>query len=167
MRRTRLKRIKPLERKTALPASPLARSALHQNSAAQRHQPKRRTATPGIPKKVRVALASRSGGVCEIGQRGCIGRATDGSHRIKTGIGGRKGAALEAHHVLSNLLHACRVCHAQRLHAEPTQAYRFGWMLREHQDPVAEPTLYRGAWRWLANNGSVLTSDPIAAEEAA
>jgi hypothetical protein len=155
----------PLERTAAWPAPATARSSLHANSAAQRHQPKR--SAPGIPAKVRRGLAARSGGVCEIGQRGCTVQATDASHRVKVGIGGRKGAAAVAHHVLSNLLAACRVCHSQTLHAQPALAYRHGWMLREGQNTLTEACLYRGAVRWLSDDGAVLTSNPTPEEATA
>lgn len=165
MKRTPMSaRKEPLERRTPLAASPLARSTLHSNQATQRHQPRRRTATPVIPKKVRVALAERSGGVCEIGQRGCSVRATDFSHRLKVGMGGRKREARTGHDVLSNGLHACRECHS-RCHTHPAEAYVYGWMLREHQDPADERVLYRGAWSRLTDAGLVLKSD-LTAEEA-
>lgn len=172
-RRTRLTANAPLERKTALHRTaalgrnPLARSNLHANSAAERAKPKRHTATPPrIPTRVRIALAVRSGGKCEIAAPGCTGQATEASHRVKVGAGGRKGQAAVGHHVLSNLLHVDRHCHAQHLHAEPAAAYAAGWMLREHQDPAAEPVTYRGEPRWLAEDGSVLTAPPTNAKEA-
>ena len=155
----------PLERKTALPAAPFARSTLHANQGSQRHQPKRRPKTSSIPVKVRKALALRSDGVCEIGQPGCTGRATEAAHRVKVGMGGRKATAA-AHHVLSNLLHLDHHCHQRLCHANPAEAYANGWMLREHQTPTAEPCLYRGAVRWLTDSGLVLVTNPYDAEEA-
>jgi hypothetical protein len=102
--------------------------------------------------------------VCEVAQPGCTYTATDFSHRIKVGAGGRHGAAAVAHHVLSNALAACRVCHGQRLHANPTEAYAAGWMLHEGQTPARHRVLYRSAWRWLTDDGLVLTSPPTAEE---
>lgn len=164
-RLTTLKSTGVLKRITALVAGPRARSALHADQAAQRHHPKRRTASPPrIPTRVRIALAARSGGKCEIAAVGCTGVATEASHRVKVGMGGRKGQAAVGHHVLSNLLHVDRHCHAQRLHAEPAAAYLAGWMLREHQDPAAEPCLYRGETRWLTDDGAALTAPPTAEE---
>lgn len=72
-------------------------------------------------------------------------------------MGGRKGAAKVAHDVLSNILHACRPCHSLT-HANPTDAYDLGLMLREWQDPTAEPVLYRGERRWLTDGGMVLVA---------
>lgn len=154
-----------LKRTTALSRAPLARSALHADSAARKAGPKRRAGS-AIPARVRAALKLRSGGLCEIGAPGCTEIATDGSHRIKSGTGGRKGAAAVRHHVLSNLLHACRHCHSTWLHAQPAAAYAAGWMLREHQSPLSEPVVYRGGRHLLGDDGSV---SPINfdAEEAA
>lgn len=143
-------------RRTSPPASSLSRSAKHGN------QP-RRSSPSGIPAAVRRALAARSDGVCEIQAADCAGRAVDPSHRKTTGMGGRKGAAAVRHHVLSNLLHACRMCHEQAIHAMPAVAFWNGWMLREHEDPTAVPALYRGARARLGDDGSV---SPIRAEEA-
>lgn len=164
-RKTPLKAGKPLERTTAWPAPATARSTLHANSAAQRHQSRRPSSPPAIPAKIRAGLKARSGGVCEIGQQGCTLHAAEASHRVRTGMGGRKGAALEAHHVLSNILHSCRACHS-RAHSRPDEAYSAGWMLREHQNPLTERCLYRGAWRWLDDAGRVLDTNPNDAEEA-
>lgn len=160
-----LKRGKPLERKTALVASPFARSMLHA-AHAREVKPRVRRPKPQIPTRVRIVLALRSGGRCEIASPGCTGVATDASHRIKVGMGGRKGTAAKAHHVLSNLLAACRTCHGQRLHADPAVAYAMGWMLRENEAPTVEPVLYRGLRRWLTDDGLVLDTNPCNAEEA-
>lgn len=164
-RRTPLEAKSPLRRKTALSASPTARSSLHAASAARMAQPKR--SRPGVPAKVRNALKARSGGLCEVAQPGCTGAATEAAHRLKRGMGGRKGAALKAHDVLSNLLHLDWHCHRRLGHAQPKEAYASGWMIREGEDPMAERVLYRGAWRWLDDLGAVLTTPPpTTAQEA-
>jgi 5-methylcytosine-specific restriction enzyme A len=153
-RKTTLEQKAPLRRTTALGRRPLARSVLHAESVARRAQPKRRPAQP-IPAEVRVALAVRSEGKCEIATVGCTAVATDFAHRKKVGAGGRKGSAARAHHVLSNALAACRSCHST-CHANPAEAYANGWMLREHHDATHEPVLYRGAWRLLGDDGSTI-----------
>jgi hypothetical protein len=159
-----VKRTGSLARRTPLVAkSPLARSVpKHTRQAAKL---KRRPS--GIPAKVRAALKERSGGVCEIQAPGCNGRAVDPSHRIKTGSGGRHGEAAVRHHVLSNLLHACRGCHHGQIHAYPADAYWRGWMLREHEDPTAVPVLRRGLWVLLADDGSIRSSDRTTATDIA
>lgn len=166
-RKTPLQAKTPLKRTTAMNAAPLARSAVHARSAKARNAPKRTTAKGSqVPAKVRRALALRSEGLCEVMQPGCTGKATDFSHRIRTGMGGRHGDAAVAHHVLSNALAACRTCHSLRLHGQPTEAYACGWMLRDGSDPLAERVLYRGAWRFLDDLGAVLITPTSTAEEA-
>lgn len=155
-----LKRYTPLQaqselkRTAALTSAQFSRSAKHHNAAANRRQSKP-SRPAGIPAKVRAALKLRSGGVCEVQAPGCDGRAVDPSHRIKTGMGGRRGTAAARHHVLSNLLHACRGCHSEVIHAYPAAAYWQGWMLREHEIPAEVPALYRGMWVLLADDGSI------------
>jgi hypothetical protein len=148
-------------RRTALNRSPAASSLAH-DRAKRSNQPKRQTAQR-VPAALRKALAARSGGLCEIGNGGCAGAATDLAHRKKVGAGGRRGEAAKAHHVLSNALAACHPCHS-RGHLMPAEAYRHGWMLREHENPAAAPVIYRGQRRWLTDDGSVLASPPTAEE---
>ncbi|MBX6357905.1 MAG: hypothetical protein IRZ05_18880 [Micromonosporaceae bacterium] len=105
-----------------------------------------------VPDSVLAALTARSGGVCEMQLVGCQGQATDPCHRIKRGIGGRHGAAKRLSDRLSNLVHGCRMCH-DWCHARPAEAYDFGLMLREWQDPAVEPVLRRGQWVLLDDDG--------------
>lgn len=153
-RKTPLASSTPLKRTTALSVSPIARSATHANSAARRREPKRRAAVkPAVPTKIRIALALRSGGVCEMALPGCTRQATDPAHRIRTGMGGRKGEAKVAHDVLSNLIHSCRHCHAWT-HAEPDAAGALGLMLRDGSDPLKEPCMYRGTECLIDDDGA-------------
>ncbi|MEU4558593.1 hypothetical protein AB0F72_09385 [Actinoplanes sp. NPDC023936] len=154
-------------KRTALPRkTPLRRTALQ--LASPRHTrtavPKRRTGSI-VPPKVRAALKQRSGGVCEIQTPGCGGLATDDSHRLKVGMGGRRGAAAARHHVLSQLLHSCRSCH-RGLHEAPAAAYWQGRMLREGEDPREVPVLYRQHWVLLDDLGGVTPTNKTTAEEA-
>ncbi|MEO3922675.1 hypothetical protein ABGB07_02150 [Micromonosporaceae bacterium B7E4] len=98
-------------------------------------------------------LRERSGGLCEMQLPGCLGRATDVCHRIKRGMGGRKGAARELNNRLSNVIHGCRECHGWT-HARPEEAYDLGLMLREGQDPENEPVTRRCEWVYLYDDGS-------------
>jgi 5-methylcytosine-specific restriction enzyme A len=165
-RKSDLRRKTPLTaktglRRTAFNRSPKSASAVH---ARQReNQPSKRTTASPVPAKVRAVVAKRSGGWCEIATKDCTGLASEFAHRKKNGVGGRHGAAAVAHHVASNALHGCHNCHQVRCHREPAQAYDAGWMLREHQDPIAEPVLYRGVWRLLDDHGATF---PIEPEEA-
>ncbi|MFY1686434.1 hypothetical protein [Plantactinospora sp. WMMB782] len=115
---------------------------------------KRARYVPAVPVNVKVALAVRSGGRCEIAIPGCTGTATDPAHRLKRGMGGRKGAAKAAADRLSGLMHACRRCHSHT-HANPAEAYSAGWMLREGQEPTQVSVLYRGRMVWLDDAGQV------------
>lgn len=156
MKRADLKRVTPLTREAPLRSGKgLQRkgwgASTVTRSTRQRATPKRRGAD--LPATVRSALAARSGGLCEVQAPGCDGRAVDPSHRKTTGMGGRKGAAAVAHHVLSNLLHVCRGCHEGAIHARPADAFWRGWMLRQHEDPRAVPCLYRGVWVLLDDQG--------------
>jgi len=81
-----------------------------------------------LPVDVRQALERRSGGVCEVAQDGCAGRATDAHHRVRKGAGGRRGAARQASDGLSNLVHACRACHSL-IHSWPAASRDAGWLL--------------------------------------
>lgn len=123
-------------------------------------KPPRRTALatsrpkPAVPPKVRNALAERSGGRCEIGFRGCTGRAVDAAHRLARGLGGRHGTAEADSSRLANVGHSCRWCH-RHAHENPAVAYATGWMLRTGEDPLTEPVLYRGRPALLDDNGQV------------
>jgi hypothetical protein len=115
---------------------------------------KRARYTPAVPKDTSDALTTRSGGRCEIALPGCTGAATDPAHRLKQGMGGRKGAAKTAHDRLSDLMHSCRHCHSY-CHANPGEAYRLGLMLREGQVPTQVAVQYRGQMAWLDDFGGV------------
>lgn len=159
----RLKTTTPLVRKTPLRQVSGKKqteggsrfSTLDRKPAASLAKPMKRARwTPAVPAKVRAGLAARSGGRCEMTLPGCTGTATDPAHRLKQGMGGRQGAAKVEHDRLSNLLHACRTCHA-RTHSNPADAYRLGLMLREGQAPEQVPVAYRGRMVLLDNDGGI------------
>lgn len=108
-----------------------------------------------IPELIRVRLAARSEGRCEVELYGCRGRATDAHHRITTKAGGRHGEAADAHHVLSNLLHLCRPCHSW-ITDHPAESYAGGFSLREGDKPTQQPVVYRGSLSLLFDSGSVM-----------
>lgn len=66
---------------------------------------------PAIPRDTAKELRIRSGRLCEIGLPGCWREAVHPHHRITTKNGGRHGAAKVEHDRLSDLLHACWLCH--------------------------------------------------------
>lgn len=94
----------------------------------------RRTADPGFPEPVRLAVRRRSGGRCEVQSRVCTGKAVHLHHR-----------KLRRHkdHSEANALHACRACH-DHIHANPSKAYLMGWLVHEWLDPADVP-VKRGA----------------------
>jgi hypothetical protein len=98
---------------------------------------------PAVPVDVRAQLVERSGGLCEIRLPGCHGRGLDPAHRITQKAGGRHGAARLRHDRLSNVIFSCRSCH-DWCEDNNTWAHDLGLVLREWQDPTAEPAfLYR------------------------
>jgi hypothetical protein len=104
---------------------------------------------------MRRTLAARSGGLCEIWLYGiCTDAATEASHRIKRGAGGRHGEAAERNGRPSNLTYSCSVCHAH-IHQHPETARQWGWMLLENDDPLTSPAQIRGVWSLLGDDGSV------------
>lgn len=158
MKRTELKRVTPLKaskalaRKAALQAkTPLARATVPLKRAPLlQTRPK-----PAVTPKVRTQLRRRSGGLCEIWLDGiCAQTATEASHRIKRGAGGRHGEAAERNGRASNLTFSCSPCHAY-LHQYPENARHWGWMLLEDADPPTSPVLIRGQWSLLDDDGSV------------
>jgi hypothetical protein len=104
------------------------------------------------------ALAGRSGGLCEMALAGCTGVATDPAHRISRKAGGRPDRTKFDR--LSNFVHACRRCH-RWTHERPAEAYDLGLMLKEHQDPAAEPFAFRGmGWIFLTDDGRYSDDPP-------
>jgi hypothetical protein len=79
-------------------------------------------------KKTRQIIAERSGGVCEI----CgLAPVTDAAHRKPRSQGGLWSP--------SNLIAACRPCHAGN-HSQPIKAVQNGWHLAMASIPLEEPT---------------------------
>jgi hypothetical protein len=111
--------------------------------------------TPFLRKPAAV-IRKRSGGWCELQLKGCWGRATDKSHRVARGNGGRRGEARIRSDRPSNALDSCRHCHGQ-IHAKPAWAKQFlhGWALEDWQEPLQYPVLYRGELSYLDDVGGV------------
>lgn len=113
----------------------------------------RRWKATGPTPDVVEALRERSGGWCEMALPGCLGRATEVCHRIKRGMGGRKGVARSENNRLSNVIDGCHVCHGWT-HSRPTEAGELGLILEEWQDPPTEPVARRGVLVLLADDGT-------------
>lgn len=115
-----------------------------------------------MPAGLRAALVARSGGRCEIALPGCLGAATDPAHRIGRGMGGRHGDAKTTNDRLSNVLHACRVCH-DHTHHNDAAAKDDGLRLERWQTPAQEPVLYRGVLSYLTDDGQVIDFEAVGA----
>lgn len=87
-------------------------------------------------KLARALVRARSGGWCEMRLAGCLGLATDFSHRIRRSQGGPWTA--------SNGLFACRVCHTW-CGMRDDEANLLGLTLKSWQDPTVEPVAYQNA----------------------
>lgn len=90
--------------------------------------------------EARVLLAARSRGVCEL----CgTARATDYSHRQpRNKVSG---------YCVCDALHACRACHADRVHGQPKVARMYGWAVSRH---ASHGVRFEPAWlpaldRWV------------------
>lgn len=105
----------------------------------------------GIPLDIRVAVASRSGGLCEAQLRGCLGTATEVHHRKNRKMGGRRYKPVDQ---LSSLLHLCGYCHGC-VTAYPAQAYEMGLSIREWECSDCVPVRYRGRFMDLDDEGNV------------
>ncbi|GAA0738564.1 hypothetical protein Drose_04425 [Dactylosporangium roseum] len=161
-RRTPLKSGKPLERKTSIRRStPMQEQARSESPSARKAAPKKRRRSTV---ELRAALALRSGGVCEIQQEGCQGRAVEPCHRIKTGMGGVHGAAIAESDRLSNCVHGCRWCGRWQHDHEP-MAKAYGQILSRSADPLKEPILLRYGVVFLDDEGGWELCPPATARE--
>lgn len=161
-----MNRGKPLQRKTPLVAktglrrsTPMQKAAESIQPGARKSTPMRRVAMAVKPPKPKLTpaqkrpLLDRSGGWCELRIPGvCVEVGHDVAHRIGEGMGGRHGEAAKENDRLSNTLFACRYCHAW-CHSNPADARGHGWMLRNGDDPPAEPVFYCGRWMLLDDEG--------------
>lgn len=131
-------------------STPMQEKAGRESLDARKSAPKkRRRSTVDL----RAALAIRSGGVCEIQEVGCQGRAVEPCHRSGTGMGGVHGEAVALSDRLSNAVHGCRSCGRWQHDHEP-MAKAYGQILPRTADPLAEPVLLRYGVVFLSDDGS-------------
>lgn len=98
----------------------------------------------GPSRRVRRAVARRSGGICEWPR--CWGAATDMHHRLNRKNGGRHGDMAELINQPEWLIHCCRMHHM--VATSPVGQTRqvviaMGWLLLEGQDAAVELVLTR------------------------
>lgn len=93
----------------------------------RRRIPLRSVRRQTVPVRVRVDVATRSGGRCELvlphwryGR--CPRPASHMHHRLPRSQGGQ--------HTAANLLHLCSDCHSY-VHAHPAESYESGWLQRK------------------------------------
>lgn len=117
MKRSPLKRSKPLKAGGALKRSAIAKGA---------------TAEAKDLTQSRKVVNLRSGGVCELRLSGCA--------RVASSVHHRKRRSQGNDHRAVNLLHLCVYCdHA--VHASPARAYANGWMVRSFELPENIPVV--------------------------
>lgn len=87
-----------------------------------------------MPEHVAQAAIGRSEGTCEVmNPFTCTGQAEALHHRK---ISGRE-------HSIENCVHICKPCH-DWIHANPTESYRQGWLVKMNHDPAETPMSRRG-----------------------
>jgi len=75
-------------------------------------------------------------------------------HRKPRRMGGSADPAINS---TANLVHLCEPCHRQ-VESDRWQAYDDGWLVKTGEDPAAVPMLTHEGWRYLADDGRVLTA---------
>lgn len=78
-------------------------------------------------------------------------------HRLHRQMGGTNLAYINAP---ANLCWGCADCH-DYCHANMTEGYANGWLLRHGQDPLTTRMLYMGYWVYLDNSGLVRSLTPF------
>lgn len=101
----------------------------------------------GFPRRVRDQIVARANGACE--RCGVPVNVFQIHHRRPRGMG---GSTAEDTNRASNGLCVCVSCHGD-IEANREDALKYGWLVRQGQDPVAVRVLRRGQWVTLANDG--------------
>jgi 5-methylcytosine-specific restriction protein A len=102
----------------------------------------------GFATQVRAVIQQRSQGFCE---RDGWNLATEIHHRRCRGMGSTKR---EATNQPSNGLHLCNACH-RFIESHRREALEQGWLVRQHDEPLDVPVLYRGTVVYLDNLGNM------------
>lgn len=111
----------------------------------------------GFSPQVRAIIHERSDWICEVcvpplGGDGPLQRlGCQAHHRRPRGAGGsRRPSTNQA----SNGLWVCAEHHAY-IESHRTEALANGWLLRQHEEPLSVPVLYRGTTVYLDDLGNV------------
>lgn len=102
----------------------------------------------GFCASVRRTIISRADFWCER----CGGQlGVEAHHRRPRGAG---GTSRESTNTASNGLWLCRQCH-DRTESHRTEAYEYGWLVRQTEEPADIPVLYRGTLVLLNDLGGI------------
>lgn len=105
----------------------------------------------GFSPQVRAIITSRSGRYCEIGLNGCTDRAVHKHHRRCRGMGSTKRPETNQ---AANGLDVCLHCH-EWVESHRREAYEYGWLVRQTEEPADVPVLYRGTLVILDDLGNL------------
>ena len=108
----------------------------------------------GFPKPVRELVTRRANGSCE--RCGMAAQAYQHHHRRPRGMG---GSTAPDTNTASNSLFVCIPCHNE-IEANREEALRYGWLVRQGQDPETVTVLRRGVWSRIYNDGTVKAGKP-------
>lgn len=103
----------------------------------------------GFSKDVRTQVVARASGYCE--RCGQVSFRYEIHHRRPRGMGGSKAADTNT---AANALLVCVGCHRE-IEADRAAALKFGWLVRQGQEPAGVAVFRRGTWVLLQENGGV------------
>ena len=103
----------------------------------------------GFPKAVRDQVIARASGYCE--RCGKLSFRYEIHHRRPRGMGGSKAADTNT---AANALFVCADCHRE-IEADRKAALKFGWLVRQGQEPAEVKVFRRGTWVQLNNEGGL------------
>jgi 5-methylcytosine-specific restriction protein A len=104
----------------------------------------------GFAPAVRATIEGRSMGLCEVCGGGLV---VEHHHRRPRGAGGSK--RLDTNQA-ANGLGLCYACH-RLIESNRRLAMLLGWLLLQSDQPNARPVMYRGAWVYLLDDGTITT----------
>lgn len=103
----------------------------------------------GFSAAVRKQVLSRASGHCE--RCGQLSFTYEHHHRRPRGMGGSKADTTNGP---ANCLLLCPGCHRE-VEGNRADALRFGWLVRQGQEPAEVPVFRRGTWVTLTEDGKV------------
>ena len=101
----------------------------------------------GFPKRVRDIITRRADGACE--RCGWAAPAYQHHHRRPRGMG---GSSRDDTNLASNALQVCIPCHSD-IENNRDDSLKYGWLLRQGQNPQEVKVLRKGTWVNLSDDG--------------